>query len=172
MAFIKKRLKPSEIDPTRFGTHVPMLRAVCDAIAPKMVVELGLGDYSTKEFLKVPSLKLLYSYETNSEWANKFVNTDPRFLCFVNKDIKELWKKINTLCNIDLIFIDCAGSQNRIPTYHEMESKAPVIIMHDYEVYYKSLTIKKNYLYVLKNRAPWTMCASDVELNLKYGELM
>jgi predicted O-methyltransferase YrrM len=108
---------------------------VCALMKPKRVLELGSGVYSTKEFLKCPTLKRLTSLETDEQWLRRLRDeiTDERLTLRLVEDTVAALPK--SLTNYDLVFVDNADN----PVDREAAIRAvlgqehPVVIVHDAE---------------------------------------
>ncbi len=123
---------------------------------PKRVLELGVGKYSTPEFLGCPSLERLVSLETDKDWARQF--QDERLTLRLVEDTADAIP--TTLHNYDLVFIDNADNapdrERAIRTVLRREH--PVTVIHDAEVplYFEAIAdMAENYI-IFNNRLPCT----------------
>jgi predicted O-methyltransferase YrrM len=114
----------------RYASHVPVLRA----LPARRVLELGAGEHSTKEFLKMPGLEHLTSVENDPEWARRAATDDPRHeMLLVEGRIAD---HVPALDGYDLVFIDdSTNAAERAATIRAVLSQPhPLVVIHDAEV--------------------------------------
>ena len=111
----------------RYATHLPVLRAVCDAIRPVLVLEFGGGKYSTP-FLSERAERLT-TVEADDGWRamlRGLVNGTVELLASFGGDVGDY----------DLIFIDDGQSADeRAATIRRVAGEKPgaAVVVHDFE---------------------------------------
>jgi len=120
----------------KYGSHVPLLHFIGKTFDIKLIVEFGLGKFSTPIFLNkdiFPSVEKLHSYETSKSWIRKIRKTFSDSRHSITKISKEKDKLFNHKypMDIDLIFID-GESSHRVPCLNHFANTAKMLIIHDY----------------------------------------
>jgi hypothetical protein len=108
-----------------YGTHLPVLEAVCLLSNPKTVLEYGGGLYSTKFFLSL-QIKELWTVETDSFWAAEIASGDERHQIVAAPPSR----------TPDLILIDDGFSlEERVGTIEKVSAGRPdaLVVIHDFE---------------------------------------
>lgn len=118
-----------------YATHLPVIRMVLALLKPRKVLELGAGEYSTKEFLASP-IERLTSLETDPAWMTRIRDeiADERLtLRFVDSIVEAL---PNRLTDYDLIFVDCDATPDLRAAAIEavLRKEHPPVIVHDAQV--------------------------------------
>jgi len=117
-----------------WDSHRPLLFEAIQRVAGN-VYEFGCGDGSTSLLTKWCSKRRFFSFETNLEWADKFINVVP---VFAYSDICAPIDKLGVL------FIDSAPADTRPQLIQDWRNLAQVIVVHDTE-------IEAEYVYGMKD---------------------
>jgi len=171
-----------------WSTHLPMIRLMMRLVKPKMVVELGVGIHSTREFMKYENCTY-FPLEQDKEWADTVsafyelgVNYHDCGDLKVGTFLHELTEKqktdfVNTYTILGnqveateetpkLLFVDNFAS-SRTLAINTLASLFDVVIYHDCEpagipYYHYNLLgdfLKKDFVkYVLQTPSSWTGC--------------
>lgn len=137
------------------------LEATKDSIHP--IIELGCGYESTPYLLRYSSEsdRVLFSYDSNKEWAAKFDGTE--YVPDWERNL--LWLHPYSVCLLDL----APGEYRRVAL---MKIRAEIIVVHDSEppgwnasdYHVRPLFSKFKYMIddIPKEKgAPWTTCLSN-----------
>lgn len=157
-----------------YSTHLPVLRAIGSALRVERVLELGAGDYSTREFLNrssFPHLTRLVSDEPDREWRERIAEIAPQDVRHIVTHL--MFERIMTsLYAYDLILIDC-GTQasERIPYIKAIAvaRTRAVVVIHDFEVEaYQKAAVGFEQCAVYSALRPWTaVCWNGVQRDLE-----
>lgn len=172
-------VQPRSLQP--YATHIPVLATLCLILRPRVVVELGSGDYSTKFFLDrkcCPSLERLISLENDVNWSERVLDPirDPRLEAHVFD---------GPMCGAlgclnreqpDLVFIDdSVGRWERARTvsaYLSRQGLTGVVVIHDCELWRIRLAARKlKYKFVFDALTPQTLVGTFKEGTLPLVEL-
>ena len=155
----------------RYKTHLPVLNFVLENYKPKQIMEIGMGDNSTKVFLDY-DFEELTSVETDKEWIDRcdniFVKKDNHKIIHCSDDAPEQF----ITEGLDLGFVDGRPPLKRgVCVNILLEKNADIIIFHDAEPRFRSgygynnLKIKDGYqLFFYNQKDPWTGLVMKNEL--------
>lgn len=152
----------------RYGSHLPILKAVGKKNTINCVVEIGCGFASTSCFLNkdvYPGLTSLYSYESALVWIKRVrkKNKDCRWKLIHFKNMSKL-KQIKYL-SPDLIFID-GTREARVYVLRKLNRLADIYVVHDTNIEKYEKTIRRYFKYYRffdpPYDAPSTAIASNV----------
>lgn len=104
-----------------YTSHFPVLAAAV-ARTSGPVLELGCGWASTPMLRLMCQRRILESYDNDLEWATQFG-------AFLVKDWSQ-WAPIES--HYDVVFIDCAPSEERKNLAVRLKDRARYILCHDY----------------------------------------
>jgi len=157
------------------ATHIPILENLCKNYKFKTIVEFGMGNYSTRLFLKQKCY--LRSIETSEKWYKNVVESADYITKFK-------WDAILTNCEIDrafyfvthypaLFLIDSADYANRyrfaeIAMDSITSSGEVIIVIHDTEekLYnYHKINLRNNILCDVMDFPIWTGVISRNKLD-------
>ena len=171
----------------KYGTHLPVLRALAKALPIRRVMEFGSGYYSTREFLNraaFPLLEVLVSVETDARWIEQMRRAihDPRWLCLRTAPVAAL---VPGMDDYDLILVDDGvvdvddgeqgHSSQRVATIRALANAQPmaVIAIHDYERTAYQRAGAFEYMHIYAEQTPWTaVCWRDNRPVLELLEVM
>jgi len=118
-----ERMSPN-LDGT--GTHMaPLLTAVANTKG--RIIEFGCGDYSTPLLHAVAGSRLIYSYETDRKWLDRY--TDLRSTKHT-LELVEDWDAVD-VADCGVILIDHAPAERRIIDIERFRGRAQAIVVHD-----------------------------------------
>jgi hypothetical protein len=100
MKAIKKTLSRWE-----WRTHVPILSLIIDNLQPTLIVELGVGVYSSPLFLNCTNSKVIL-IDNDEEWL-KIVKNDSK----IHNDVKFIFHDLGSKINRDTLYKDLTDSQ-------------------------------------------------------------
>jgi len=154
--------------------HMDAFRQLKKSLDLYKIIEYGLGDISTVEFLNYPEIALL-SFETSLEWYKYIypkvlqhgqhkINTDERALA------DELLQYNHNTC--DCVLVDGITQQGRIWTLEAgLQTDIPIFIIHDTEYDIYNTTIQKfQYAYKLNYALPnATIVSNSINIAMIMG---
>lgn len=124
-----------------YASHEPVLKAIAKQFKIETILEFGCGESSTFLFLNkefFPNVKELISFESNAEWGRKIGDLikDDRLKLFINSEAYFLEMIIGMQQKYDLIFVDGATAEYRIPSLIASIKYTDIIVAHDTEKVY------------------------------------
>lgn len=126
-----------------YSTHLPILRALSEALPLRRVIEFGAGAHSTPFFLGL-RLERFVSIEPDEKWANQKAEVRPEWT--------------GSLAEFDLVLIDDGlNATERTATIERVlgEKDHPLAVIHDAEVY-NDLIVGAGYHFVFRFETPHT----------------
>jgi len=112
-----------------WSSHRPALwLAVSKMDVRDSIFEFGCGDGSTP--LLSDTKRWFNSYETNKEWADKFIHT-VHVDSYFDIPFPSFGKYTN---EVGVLFVDCAPGEIRKDLIQKWRNKAKIIVAHDTEI--------------------------------------
>lgn len=118
-----------------YGSHLPLFEMLFKAFKIEVILEYGMGDYSTLSFLK--NGKTVHSIEMQEkQWFDKMISTinEPE----INPDWiptlalqSDAWREVYTDNQFDLVFVDGA-LESRPHCVNFWFNKCKIIVAHDF----------------------------------------
>lgn len=116
---------------TLWNSHLPLLWLALEKTKKGAIIEMGCGDGSTNqlhEYAKA-NKRILYSFETNAEWLEKFkhLESDTHKLIHVTD-----WDMVTSICpDPTVILIDHAPGERRIIDVEIFKDINGIQVLHD-----------------------------------------
>lgn len=125
-----------------YATHLPVLKAVSEAVKLRRVIEFGAGAHSTPFFLDL-KLQRFVSIESDEEWTDERAEVHPEWT--------------GSLSEFDLVLIDDGqNATERTATIERvLAGDHPLTVIHDAEVY-NDLIVRAGYHFVFRFQTPHT----------------
>ena len=116
----------------RYRSHLPVLRMIIKEYNPLNIIEIGMGDNSTKFFLDV-DFENLISVETDKEWIDRcdkeFGKKENHTVYHCKDDKPESFIRDE----FDLGFVDGRPANKRGVCVNALIGKSDIIVFHDSE---------------------------------------
>jgi predicted O-methyltransferase YrrM len=118
-----------------YGTHLPLLQALCSIHRPRLAIEFGMGLNSTGFLLR--QAEMLISVEHDPTWYGRVVRRLPHSDCVL---APVLWRdaQVEQILSLladqrfDLALVDGPGP-SRVPCAQALLSRAGFVVVHDTE---------------------------------------
>ncbi len=114
-----------------FHTHLPVLERILEEKKPKIIVEDGGGEYSTKLFIESGAESIM-TVEEDEDWFEKLKSQFP-YDSHENWLILKKWTSILFGVTPDLVFIDGKKETRCERANDAFRAKVPIVVIHDTE---------------------------------------
>ncbi|MBW8034173.1 MAG: hypothetical protein FVQ79_00460 [Planctomycetes bacterium] len=114
-----------------FHTHLPVLERILEEKKPKIIVEDGGGEYSTKLFIESGAESIM-TVEEDEDWFEKLKSQFP-YDSHENWLILKKWTSILFAVVPDLVFIDGKKETRAERANDAFRKKVPIVVIHDTE---------------------------------------
>jgi hypothetical protein len=156
-----------------YGSHTPIMDTIFSNRSINTVLELGVGEFSTRYFIEDKKVKLTSIESQSEEWYEKTKAINPDIVWMPEKDRLFDWA-YNLKDMFDLILID-NNNEYRWHLVDRLQKNTRYLILHDTEqsIYnYHLCTLKEGYSitdFVLYR--PWVgLITDDIEMRDILGE--